>query len=69
MRILPHAFQLIEQGMIEAGFNMLRSNDRGAGLTGNLSTAIQQQPFKQLARAEREIACTDIHDDAVIDGG
>jgi hypothetical protein len=58
---------MIEQDLIEAGFNMFRSNDQRTGLTGKFNTAIHQQAFNPLAHVKGKIARIAVHDNGITD--
>jgi hypothetical protein len=59
---------MVEQGLIEAGFNTLRSNDLCARLAGQFNTSIHQQALDHLADAKGGITRTSVHNDGLISG-
>jgi hypothetical protein len=62
MKTLPHApQQMIEQGLIEAGFNTLRGDHRRTRFAGEFDTAIYQQTLDHLADAEGKSARAAVH--------
>jgi hypothetical protein len=56
---------MIKQGLIEAGFDVLRGYGGGARFAGELHAALYQQALHQLAHAEGKIARLATHHDGI----